>query len=180
MRILLTSRTDRYDELRGHRNELLALGHEVPEILDPPDKPMADAKAVTSIEPSHSDMNFGEAHDLNDLKNLKTRKEIDMALAAQSLYEKVADAELVVVFTDPQNHTREESYAIYGGAIWRRKPVWIIGGRFHTMHYLKDVPCFPDWPAFLVALQGLGIAERAISSAQHKQDRKHGQQDRGS
>jgi hypothetical protein len=172
MKIYLSARQSRREELRTYRDQLRALGHEVvcswldlPGEAEAPKPSDHHGDAGGGNEPGHgSDMSFGDRYG-----TLKTREELHMAKEAETRYWEILDCELFVAFTDAENHTREASYAEFGLALGvRGKRSWIVGQRYHTLHWYKDVPAFADWPKFLVALKALGTAERIVGEQGQK------------
>ena len=167
-RIYLSGPKRLREDLRGYRVQIVALGHDVnagwldrPPILEDDDDTPATAD---STREDHGEMSFSDAHDVKGAKTLKSRRMILRGHEAATRMAEIIDSELFVVFTDAQNHTREEAYGEYVGALFRGQKVWIVGERYHTFHCYSDVPQFSDFAAFLVALKGLAAAERTIAS----------------
>jgi len=160
VKIYLSSRRSRRDEMRLRRDELIALGHEV---LAPwLDSNLVLEEDAPAAEPGDaggghdagegSDMSLGDAR---DRITVQTRVQMNRAKIAEQIYADILDCEGLVVFTDAMNHTREEAYAEYAGALFQGKRVWIVGQRFHTLHFYRDVQAFSSFQDFLVMLAAL-------------------------
>jgi len=143
MRLYLTARRDRRDELRTYRDELIAIGHTVTCSWlddDAPEQPEFDTqqRGVLGIQ-----------------GNVKSRAEMLERGRANRAFSEVMDCEGLIAFTDPQKFTFEESNAIYGGVLWQhRKKIWIVGKRYHRLHFFDDVPAYPTWQSFLRMMAG--------------------------
>jgi hypothetical protein len=175
MKFYLTSRFSRREELRGYRNQLLALGHEVlgswldsSLVLDddaPQSQPGNGGGGHEAGE--GSDMSFG---DFKNTHKLKSRAEILRAKVAQTVFAEISDCEGLIAFTDAENNTHGAALAEFGMALGQNKKLWIVGKRQHVLHY-HDVPCFPTWGDFLTSLAAMEDAERAMV---HEQRKEHG------
>jgi hypothetical protein len=160
MRIYLSAPRARREEVKGYRADLQALNHEVlgswiddadlPEEGD--ETPLPASIDAGGLDPGHggSDMSFSAD---KEVPNMQSARDLELAARAARIYAEIIDCDALVVFTDRKNHTREQAYAEYAGALFRGKRVWIVGERYHDMHYFRDVLRFSTWVDFLAMLK---------------------------
>ncbi|MGH7746140.1 MAG: hypothetical protein ACREQ5_15420 [Candidatus Dormibacteria bacterium] len=133
MRIYLAARYSRNSEMRGVRDVLTALGHEVTSRwID-----CHAGKYLTSFTPEH----------LNDDPEYCAR------LGLHDL-EDVDAADAVLSFTDTTGGGKGGRHVEFGYALAHPggKRVILVGPRENIFHTLPQVEHYPDWPRLLVAL----------------------------
>ena len=161
MKIYVSAPKKRRADARTLRDQIRASGHEpLCKWIDMPDAPDDGATPAQphdggGLDPAHgSDMSF---QDGKDAIGMKSTAELFQAAKAAAIFEEILDCDGLVVLTDILNHTREEAYGEYTMALALAKRVWIIGGRFHTMHFYKNVIVFPTTDEFLAMLKAMGV-----------------------
>lgn len=138
MRIYLAARFSRNDEMRGVRDVLTALGHEITSRwidLHGGDQLESAAAIVLNSDPA-SVAHFGQ-HDIEDM------------LAA----------DLVISFTSADGGGKGGRHVEHGFALGARKRVMVVGPRENIFHTLPQVEHFADWPHLAMYFGKLDLAE---------------------
>ena len=128
MRLYLASAFSRRAELAAYAAELRALGHEVT-----------------------SRWHEGERHQASEEELLGEDQTIAIRLAYED-WDDLARAELLIAFTDGQQHRHGARHAEFGLALGLRMVCWICGPREHVFHALAD-RVFSTWEEAKEALE---------------------------
>ena len=127
MKIYLASSFRRRSELSAYAAELRALGHEVT-----------------------SRWHEGERHQASEEELLGEDQTIAIRLASED-WDDLERAELLIAFTDGQQHRHGARHAEYGLALGLHMVCWIVGPREHLFHALADRQ-FATWEEAKAAL----------------------------
>lgn len=137
MKIYLAARFSRNDEMRGVRDVLTALGHEVTSRwidLHGGDQQESAAQAVLNSDPE-SVAHFGQ-HDIEDLEA----------------------ADVIVSFTSPDGGGKGGRHVEFGYGLALGKRSIVVGPREHIFHTLPQVEHYPTWGRLVMALTPAFIA----------------------
>jgi len=129
MKIYITARYSRFEEMQGYAADIQAVGHE-----------------VTSrwIRGGHS-----VAEELQGPEADKLR-----AHFAHEDFDDIIVADAVVSFTEiPRGDSRGGRHVEFGMGVALYKHTVIIGPREHVFHHLPAVEVYPDFETFLYALR---------------------------
>jgi nucleoside 2-deoxyribosyltransferase len=123
-RVYLASRFGRQGELRGHREQLHAMGVE-----------------VTSSW-------------LDAVRDDQANAESDLAEIAEKNFTDIEAADAFIVFTDEGEGAKRGGHHVeLGFAFAAGKDVAVIGPRINVFHYHGDVNHFESWPEFLATAE---------------------------
>ena len=135
MKVYLAARYSRNDEMRGVRDVLEALGHE-----------------VTS--------RWIDQHGGNLLESFVAEKLNDdpghCARYAQADVDDLAAADVVISFTAAGGGGKGGRHVEYGLALGLGKRLVIVGPREHVFHTLPQVEHYPNWSRLAMALSAAG------------------------
>ncbi len=137
MKIYLAAQYERHDEMRGVRDVLQALGHQ-----------------VTS---RWIDQHGGDALEAATADQLDKEPEKCAKFALADI-EDLEAADTVMSFTRPGGGGRGGRHVEFGYAIRGGKRLVLVGPREHVFHTLPQVEHYPDWPHLVMALSGSSAA----------------------
>ena len=127
MRIYLAAAFSRRAELSAYAAELRALGH-----------------TITSR------WHEGERHQASEEELLGSDQTTAIRLASED-WDDLERAELLIAFTDGQQHRHGARHAEFGLALGLHMVCWIVGPREHVFHALADRQ-FASWQEAKAAL----------------------------
>lgn len=134
MKIYLAARYSRHDEMRGVRDVLNAMGHEVTSRwIDCHADVTGDF--TSSFTPEFLNAHPSEcgriaAHDIEDLDA----------------------ADMVISFTSPDGGGKGGRHVEFGYGLALGKRMVLVGPREHVFHTLPQVDAYPDWARLVIAL----------------------------
>lgn len=130
MKIYLAARYSRHDEMRGVRDVLTALGHDVTSRwIDQHGGDLLESIVADKLNAEPAECSKYALIDMADL----------------------AAADVVISFTSPGGGGKGGRHVEYGLAIGLGKHLVIVGPRENVFHTLDAVEWYPDWPRFVMA-----------------------------
>jgi len=165
LKIYLSGPKHLREKAKECRAQLQADGHEVlGDWIDSTDELALDedddapVAAKPPEEPSDDGgldqrMNFKGFTDAKDVSFMASRKDLFRADRARRILQGILKSDGLVVLTDKKNHTRESSYGEYAIALGAGKTVWLVGHRFHDLHFYEDILHFRTFEEFRAMLK---------------------------
>jgi len=144
MKVYLASRYSRNAELRGYRDELEAMGHEVTARwidLHAGSTDYVSAEALAILEKSFTPEQLSATPDLCSAYAIADWSDLDRA-------------DCVVSFTCGSGG-KGGRHVEFGIAVASGKRVMVVGPRENVFHTLPEVEHFEDWPSCRKALEAL-------------------------
>lgn len=143
MKIYLAARYSRNPEMRGVRDVLEALGHEVTSRwIDHHDGALLESVATAALNSDPASVRHYGQHDLEDL----------------------IASDIVISFTSTDGGGKGGRHVEFGYALALNKRVIVVGPRENVFHTLSDVEHYQDWSALARMFSGEWLEQQGIGA----------------